>query len=220
MGQLRRFISDLHTATQRNYAERACEEKPLYAEIAKRFDREYWDGSRQTGYGGYFDDGRWARVADEIVANYSLADACAVLDVGCGKGYFLDKILNVRPRASIQGLDPSKYALERAPERVRSSLLLGRAEDYPFQRDSFDLVVSINTLHNLELPALFLALANIQRTSRGNSYICVESYRNEREKWNLMRWQLTCEGFYTPREWLWIFSQAGYRGDYEFIFFE
>ena len=63
-------------------------------------------------------------------------------------------------------------------------------------------------------------MKEIERVSRGNKYLCVEGYRNEREKVNLMYWQLTCRAFHTPLEWLFVFNQAGYKGDHEFITFE
>ena len=43
---------------------------------------------------------------------------------------------------------------------------------------------------------------------------------NEKEKANLLYWQLTCRSFYTPVEWEWTLSQAGYTGDYSCIYFE
>ena len=48
----------------------------------------------------------------------------------------------------------------------------------------------------------------------------VETYRNEREKVNLMYWQLTCRAFHTPQEWEFLFAKAGYTGDYGYIAFE
>jgi len=67
---------------------------------------------------------------------------------------------------------------------------------------------------------LFLALAEIERVGRRRKYVCVESYRNEVEKANLLYWQVTCESFFTPEEWLWCFEKAGYSGDYSFIYFD
>ena len=85
--------------------------------------------------------------------------------------------------------------------------------------NSFDLVISINTLHNLDTYELDKALREMERVGK-NKYLCVESYRNEDEKVNLMYWQLTCEGFYTPKEWEWWFDLTGYTGDHSFIYFE
>ena len=96
----------------------------------------------------------------------------------------------------------------------------GTAHQLPYEDDSFDLVYSINTLHNLYNYELHAALQEMERVSRGAKYLTVEAYRNEQEKVNLMYWQLTCRCFHTPQEWEWHFQQAGYTGDYGFIYFE
>jgi protein-L-isoaspartate(D-aspartate) O-methyltransferase len=94
------------------------------------------------------------------------------------------------------------------------------AGELPFADQSFDLVISINTLHNLYCYDLDKALREIQRVGRRDKYVVVESYRNEEEKTNLLYWQLTCECFYTPLEWQWWFDRCGYTGDHSFIYFE
>jgi ubiquinone/menaquinone biosynthesis C-methylase UbiE len=104
---------------------------------------------------------------------------------------------------------------------VRPFLQVGNAVELPFPDDSFDLVISINTFHNLYCYELDRALREIQRVSKKkHGYIVVESYRNEEEKANLLYWQLTCESFYTPKEWEWWYERCGYTGDYSFIYFE
>ena len=48
----------------------------------------------------------------------------------------------------------------------------------------------------------------------------VEAYRDETELFNLQCWALTCESFFRPDEWIWMYNEWGYNGDYEFIYFE
>jgi protein-L-isoaspartate(D-aspartate) O-methyltransferase len=103
---------------------------------------------------------------------------------------------------------------------VKPHLQTGTAAKLPYPDGSFDLIISITTLHNLYIYDLWSALKEMERVGRGAKYLCVEAYRNEREKVNLMYWQLTCRAFHTPAEWEWLFKQAGYAGDYEYIFFE
>lgn len=220
MGKLKSIITANHIRTKRDYSARARDDKPILATQAKQYDKAYWDGPREVGYGGYRDDGRWSIVAEKLLEHYCLPLNASVLDIGCGKGFLLNQLKNQRPDLIIKGVDISTYAIECAMPSVRPCLEVCLAENLSFEKKSFDLVVSLNTLHNLELPELVGALKKIEAISRGNSFVCVESYRSEQEKWNLLRWQLTCEAFYTPREWEWIFSLAGYGGDYEFIFFE
>lgn len=209
----------LHHKTSRNYDERSTPRKPEFAELAKKFDIEYWDRTRDTGYGGYIDDGRWARIADLFIAEYNLQPSSSVLDVGCGKGFLLKEIKTKLPGIKISGIDISQYAIDHSSPLIKDELVAGSCTSLPFEDNSFDLVISINVLHNLGVKELVCSLSEIARVSKSSSYLCVESYRTEDEKWNLMRWQLTCEAFHRPEDWRYLFELADYRGDYEFIFF-
>ncbi len=216
------FIQKLHSATERDYLGRVqAHDKAECAAIAKRFGEDYWDGERHLGYGGYHYDGRWRPVAEQMAAHYGLAPGERVLDVGCGKGFLLYEFTQAVPGLKVAGVDISSYAIEHAKEEVRPSLEVGNAKSLPYGDTSFDLVVSLGTLHNLYLYDLFAAVREIERVGKDRrKYIMVESYRNERERVNLLYWQLTCEAFFTPTEWEWIFEQAGYSGDHGYIFFE
>ena len=217
----REFLHLIHTSTRRDYLARVtARDKAEVSEIALRFDRDYWDGSRETGYGGYRYDGRWRKVADAMVAAYGLKAGMRVLDVGSGKGFLLHDISESQPGIEVAGIDISDYAIAHTIESVRPFCRVGSAVKLPYPDQHFDLVISINTLHNLYNYELYAALKEIERVGRGAKYICVEAYRNEREKMNLMYWQLTCRIFHTPQEWDFDFRQAGYTGDHEFIFFE
>ena len=215
------FLSSVHKSTRRDYLGRVNEfPKAEAARLARQFGKDYWDGDRKVGYGGYHYDGRWRKVADAMVAHYGLKPGMRVLDVGCGKGFLLYDLTQAVPGLEVRGIDISEYAIEHAKEEVRPFLQVTSATDLPFEDKSFDFVYSINTLHNLYCYELHKALQEMERVARGPRYLCVESYRNEEEKVNLLYWQLTCESFYTPAEWDWIFERAGYTGDHSFIYFE
>jgi len=215
------FLSSVHRATRRDYLARVNEvPKARAAAVAKRFGYEYWDGDRRFGYGGYQYDGRWRPVADALRDHYHLRAGDRVLDVGCGKGFLLYDLTRSVPGLDVCGVDVSAYAIGNAKPEIRSQLVVGDAASLPWAAESFDLVLSINTLHNLECFDLEPALREIERVGRRDKYICVESFRSPEEKVNLLYWQLTCESFCSPAAWQWWFDRCGYRGDHSFIYFE
>lgn len=215
------FINTNHKKTSRNYLERVSKINKAEAAIkAKKWDYDYWDGSRDINYGGYYYDGRWEPIAKRMIDYYHLNNNSKILDVGCGKGFLLYEFKKILPEVEVAGIDISDYAIKNSKTEVKSFLRVGNANKLPFDDNYFDLVISLNTLHNLYCFDLMSSLTEIERVSKKNKYICVESYRNEYEKMNLLYWQVTCESFFTPDEWKWFFKKASYAGDYSFIYFE
>tara|TARA_B100002019_G_scaffold284220_1_gene291605 strand:- start:93 stop:761 length:669 start_codon:yes stop_codon:yes gene_type:complete len=217
------FISSLHKKTKRDYLGRVNDKefpKPKAAKLAKKWSFDYWDGDRRINYGGYkYINDRWTPVVKALISHYKLPLNAKILDVGCGKGFFLYDFLRTSPESDLYGIDISEYAVKNAKPEIQEKITLGNATKLPWPDNFFDLVISINTLHNLYAFELEKALLEIQRVAL-NKYICVESYRNEEEKANLLYWQVTCESFYTPEEWKWWFKKNNYNGDYSFIYFE
>ncbi len=215
------FVSDLHKATKRDYVGRVISDnKAECAKVAKQYGYDYWDGDRKYGYGGYRYDGRWRVVAERMAEHYNLKPGQKILDVGCGMAHLLYELTKVVSGIEVTGIDISKYALEHAKEEIRDRLQCGNATELPFEDDSFDLVISLTTLHNLKVFDLKKAIREIERVCRGNSYIMVESFRNDKEEVNMLYWQLTCASYYAVDEWEWLYKEWGYTGDYSFIFFE
>ncbi len=215
------FLEKYQKATKRDYVERVVShDKADCAAVAKQWGYDYWDGERQYGYGGYRYDGRWLPIAQDIAAHYGLKPGDRILDIGCGKAFLLYEFTQAVPGTEVAGIDISEYGIEHAKKEVHPFLKLGTADDLPWPDNSFDFVYSINTFHNLRAPELKRALQEMERVSTGKAWLCVESYRNEREKMNLLYWQLTCASFYDTEEWRWLFEEWGYSSDYGFIFFE
>lgn len=218
------FMNIIHKSTKRDYLSRVNDAKYPKAKaslLAKKYDFDYWDGDRRVCYGGYkYIDGRWEKIARAMVEFYKLPNTAKILDIGCGKGYLLFDFLKVLPNAEVYGVDISEYAIKNSKEEIRSRLKKASATKLPWKDNTFDLVVSINTLHNLHCYELDQALREMNRVGKCHKYLCVESYENEDQKANLLYWQVTCEAFYTPKEWEWWFKHTGYDGDYSYIFFE
>jgi protein-L-isoaspartate(D-aspartate) O-methyltransferase len=217
-------MSVVHKSTSRDYLARVNDPefpKAKAAELAKKFDFDYWDGDRRINYGGYrYMEGRWEKVARVMADHYGLKAGDKILDIGCGKGFLLFDFTKVVPGIEVTGIDISEYAIRDSKEEIRDRLQVGNATELHFPDNSFDFVFSLNAMHNLHCYDLDKALREMQRVGKEHKYLCAESYRTETEKANLLYWQVTCEAFNTPEEWEWWFRQTGYAGDYSFIYFE
>jgi len=220
MPRLLNLVNQLHRRTARDYIGRMCDDKVQCSDVARRFDQDYWDGDRRYGYGGYKYDGRWSVVAKQLVEQYQLKDGARILDVGCGRGFLLYEFTKLLPNCRITGFDVSEYALATAKDEVKPHLFLHDARDpFPFPNHEFDLVISLNALHNLPPQDVVNALKEIERVGT-NKYLVVESFKDSEELFNLQCWALTCETFFRPETWQWLYGLAGYTGDFEYIYFE
>ena len=180
-----------------------------------RFGEKYFDGSRQEGYGGYeYDPKYWSGVAEDIVAEYGLVSGCRVLEIGCAKGFLLHELQLLVPGISIRGVDVSSYAIENALDTVKEKIELGNARDLPFEDKSFDLVLAINTISELSLDDYKLALNEISRVTKNNSFITLNSWRNRREREALIRWNVSARSNFSVDEWKSILSEVEYKGDF------
>jgi cyclopropane fatty-acyl-phospholipid synthase-like methyltransferase len=221
MGELKNIVTPLHKSTKRDFLARMVDDKVYCMKLAKQYGKDYWDGDRRYGYGGYkYMPGRWKPVADELIKIYNLKSDSKVLDIGCGKGYLLHEMKLLIPDLDITGVDSSDYGLENAKDEIKPFICKHKAEvKLPYKDKEFDLVISLGTLHNLKLPELKIALSEMERVGK-KGFIMLESYRNEKELFNLQCWALTAESFFDKDEWIWLYRHFGYTGDYEFIYFE
>ncbi len=186
-------------------------------EVSRRFDFDYFDGDRKYGYGGYFYHPRfWTETVKHIANYYSLDDASSVLDVGCAKGFMLKDFQILLPGATLAGVDVSEYAIAHAESEVSDLVQVACATDLPFDDNSFDLALSINTVHNLEQTDCVKALQEIQRVSRRDACVVVDGWRTDTERDAMHAWVLTAKTMLHEDDWLALFSGAGYTGDYAF----
>lgn len=207
-------LLDTHPKTTRDYDKRALEKTPEIIAIAKKFERDFFDGDRKCGYGGYKYDGRWKSVVKRMRDHYNLPHNAAILDIGCAKGFMLHDFKELMPDCTIAGIDVSSYAIENSMPSVKSFLRVASADKLPYPDKSFDLVISVNSIHNLPLDRLKQALREIERVCKGHSYITVDAWRNEQERKNLLKWVLTAETMMHVDDWKKLFEEVGYKGDY------
>jgi cyclopropane fatty-acyl-phospholipid synthase-like methyltransferase len=182
--------------------------------IALEFGMEYFDGTREQGYGGYRYDGRWIPIAEKIVKHFGLKPGDRVLDIGCAKGFLVKDLMKVCPGLEVFGIDVSEYAVINCEPEVVGRLQVGNAMRLPFPDNSFKAAISINTVHNLDRDGCIQALREMQRVAPGRGFMQVDAYRNEAERQVFEDWMLTARTYGKPEDWIRILDEAGYTGDY------
>jgi len=197
---------------KKNIKARETAKSEEHIKISREYGELYFDGPREYGYGGYKYDGRWVPVAKDIIDYFSLKPGSRVLDVGCAKGFLVKDLLSEGIDA--YGIDISEYAIKNCEKEVVGRIHLGKADNLPFPDNSFDTVISINTIHNYNKEGVIKCLQEIQRLSNGKSFIQVDSYRTPEEKKIFESWVLTAYFHDYPKNWIKLFNSAKYTGDY------
>ena len=200
---------------KRSLGERAEQKTEAIRNIAKQFGEEYFDGERIYGYGGYRYHPRfWQPVVPTFQEHFQLSSGSRILDVGCAKGFMLYDFMQLIPGIKVEGIDISPYAIDNAKSDMRPFLKLGNAKELPYPDQFFDVVFSINTVHNLELEECKQALREVQRVAKRGSFITVDSYCTDEEKNRMDTWNLTAKTYMHVKHWKELFEEVGYAGDY------
>jgi SAM-dependent methyltransferase len=201
--------------TKRNVEERGAEKTEDDRKIARQFGKEFFDGDRRNGYGGFSYFPRfWQPVIPTFQSHFNLTNESSLLDVGCAKGFMLHDMNILIPGMELKGIDVSSYAIEHAIDDMKPNVQVADAKDLPYEDDSFDVVVAINTIHNLEEAECAQALREIERVSKKGSYVTVDAYYSEEEKERMFAWNLTAKTIMHADEWKQFFADNGYTGDY------
>ncbi len=201
--------------TKRNVKERGASKTEKDRAIARQFGRDFFDGDRRHGYGGFsYMPSFWQPVIPTFQKHFSLNSDSSLLDVGCAKGFMLYDLTQLIPGITVAGVDISEYAIENAKPEVQDCLQVANAVHLPFDDNAFDVVISINTIHNLEREECAVALREIERVSKKGSFISVDAYRNDDEKELMMAWNLTAKTIMSVTGWKSFFNEENYTGDY------
>jgi SAM-dependent methyltransferase len=200
---------------KRNVEERGASKSEEDRALARKFGKDFFDGDRKNGYGGFNYMPRfWQPVIPTFQEYWNLNSKSSLLDVGCAKGFMLYDLTLLIPNITVSGIDISEYAIENAVEEIKPFVSVANATSLPYEDNSFDVVISINTVHNLEREECAKALQEIERVSRGKSFITVDAYRNEEEKRRMFDWNLTAKTIMSVEEWEMFFNEIGFTGDY------
>lgn len=221
LGNEKNYVTFRHLKSKRDYLGRVNKEKIYCMKIAKKYSKEYWDGPKKFGYGGYrYIENYHKFLAAKLINDYNLNANSKILDVGCGKGYLVYEISKILKSKNVFGCDISKYAIKNSKKEIKKNIFYHDArKNFKFKDDHFDFIFSNTTLHNFRLKDCEKALKEIERIAV-DKYICVESFTDEKEQFNVQSWALTAETLVHKESWLWLFEKSGYTGDYEFIYFK
>ena len=187
--------------------------------IARKFDKAYFDSTRNFGYGGYYYDKKFfSKVVKDFIYYYDLKPGDKILDVGCAKGFMLHDFISELPSLNVFGIDISEYAIDNAIDSVKNNLQIACCSDLPFNDKEFDLVISISTIHNLNINGVKKSLSEITRVAKNNkSFIKINGYKNFKEREKLENWNLVAKTILHENEWVELFQDIGYKGDYDFF---
>ena len=201
--------------TKRNIKLRGAEKTEQDRLIARKFGKDFFDGDRRYGYGGFnYDPKYWELVIPSFQNYYKLNKNSTILDIGCAKGFMMHDFKKIIPGIKIKGVDISEYAINNCINTVKNDVMVADARNLPFESNSFDLVISITTIHNFEIDDCKKTLKEISRISKKNSFITVDAYRNDKEKETMLAWNLTAKTILHVNEWKNLFKSTQYPGDY------
>ena len=183
--------------------------------IARAFGKDFFDGARDVGYGGFYYDQRfWGQVVPDFIEHWNISGDNSLLDVGCAKGFMLHDFKRYLPSLTVRCIDISEYAIENSLHDVRPFLSVASCDEIPFEDNYFDYTISITTIHNLDFAGCVKSLKEIERVSKKGSFITVDAYRTDEERLRMEAWNLTALTILHVDEWLDLFAEAGYKGDY------
>tara|TARA_Y100000590_G_C15540752_1_gene946858 strand:+ start:340 stop:1002 length:663 start_codon:yes stop_codon:yes gene_type:complete len=181
---------------------------------AWKLDKQYYDGNRLDGYGGFKYDGRWLKLLPKIIKRYKLSKKSKVLDLGCKKGFLLKDLNKLIPGIKSYGIENHSYALKHAV-KSKSKLIRSNYYKIPFKNKYFDLVIAFNSLYMQNLGDVIKSLKEIERVSK-KSYIVLASGENDKERNKFYRWTLIGTTILLKKEWKILFKKVKFKGDYYF----
>lgn len=201
--------------SKRNLDRRLEEKNSRVRKIARKFGKDFFDGDRKYGYGGFkYHKKFWQKVVKDFKKYWKLSKNSSVLDIGCGKGFMLYDLKKEIPGIKFNGVDISNYAIRNSKKEVKRYLKVADARKLPFPDKSFDIVIAINTIHNLNKRDCAKSIKEINRVCKKKSFITVDAYRNQLEKEKMFKWNLTAKTIMSVKQWKAFFKKNLYEGDY------
>ena len=183
--------------------------------IAWELGKEYYDGDRNNGYGGFSYDGRWLDLLPKFIKRYNLSNNSKILDLGCKKGFIMKDLKVLLPKAKVYGIEDHIYPIKNSEKEIKKSIILSNYYQIPFKKNYFDLVIGFSSIYKYNFIDVVKTIKEIKRVSK-NSFFTVASYSNKREKELFDKWTLLGTTVLQKKEWLQLFKLLNYKGDYYF----
>ena len=178
--------------------------------------KEFFDGDRKNGYGGYYYDGRWKKYAKKIIKRYKLTNKSKILHINCEKGFILNDIKNEIPKIEIYGTESSEYAINKSLKSVKSKIFFTDPTKLPFKKNYFDFVLAIGVVYALSLTDVIKCIKEIKRVSKNKSFINLATYKKNKDLELFKDWSLLGTTFLKESEWIKVLKHTKYLGDYYF----
>ena len=184
--------------------------------IAWNLNKEYYDGSRINGYGGFKYDGRWKKFLPKIIKRYKLTNKSKVLEIGCKKGFLIQDLQELLPGIKAIGIENHRYPISKASVKVKNKLYLKNYYDLEkFKRNQFDLIIAFNSIYMQNLGDIIKTLTGISRISK-HSYISLASFEKKIDRDKFFDWTLLDTTNLKTDDWKSLFKQINFRGNYYF----
>ena len=182
---------------------------------AWKLGREYYDGNRRNGYGGFSYDGRWKKILPAIIKKYKLSNKSKILDLGCKKVFIMKDFKKLLPKCKIWGIEDHKYPIIKAEKEVKSKIIYKKYYNIPFNDKYFDFLIGFSSIYKYNLEDVIKIILEINRVSK-KSFFSVASYSSKKEKEIFEKWTLIGSTILSKKEWRKLFRILNYKGDYYF----
>lgn len=200
---------------KKNKVNRVVKRKLKNRLIAWELEKDYYDGDRNNGYGGFSYDGRWLKLLPNFIKRYKLDNNSKILDLGCKKGFIMKDLKTLLPGAKVYGIEDHKYPIKNAEKEIKKNIIFSNYYEVPFKKNYFDLVIGFSSIYKYNFHDVVKTIREINRVSR-KSFLTVASYSNKKEKEIFDKWTLLGTTILSKKEWIELFRLLKYKGDYYF----
>jgi ubiquinone/menaquinone biosynthesis C-methylase UbiE len=183
-----------------------------------KFGYDYFDNKKLgLGYGGYVYDGRFKHSAKKIINHYKLKKNSKILEIGCAKGFIIKEFFDLGMK--VYGLDFSKYAINESLSEIKDRLIywdITRGTTFP--NNYFDFIYCKETIPHINIKKIPKMIEEIHRIvkKKTNIFIEIQTSSNKKGLSKIKLWDPTHKTLLLKKEWIKLFKNNDYEGDFYF----